>query len=103
MKSLLIALVVIGVVTAQGQPQFEVATVKLSQPVQPGALQRINLGTIRNGTVTLTNVTLTECIQFAYGIASKDQSLGRIGSDPAMCSSMLWRRFRPTLHRISFV
>src|SRR5437016_5829186 len=63
-------------VNSQSQPEFEVATMKLSAPQQPNVLQRINLGTMRNGTMTLTNLTLTECIQFAYGIVSKDQIAG---------------------------
>ena len=75
-KSLLVALAVVGIVNAQARPEFEVATLKSAAPQQPNVLQRINLGSMRNGTVTLTNVTLTECLQFAYSIASKDQIVG---------------------------
>jgi uncharacterized protein (TIGR03435 family) len=31
-----------------------------------------NLGTVRNGVVTLTNTTLAECLRFAYDITSDD-------------------------------
>ena len=80
MKSLIIMLLLTvafaGVVNAQKQPQFDVATVKLSPPVQPGVPLSINLGFIRNGTATLTNTTLSECLQFAYGIVSDTQIAG---------------------------
>jgi hypothetical protein len=58
-------------VYARQQPQYEVATVKLSLPVPLGTLLPINLGSVNNGTATLTNVTLSECLQFAYGIVSE--------------------------------
>jgi uncharacterized protein (TIGR03435 family) len=57
-------------------PQFEVATVKASVPVPLGTSININLGTFRNGTLTMTNVTLSECIQFAYSLLSQDQVAG---------------------------
>jgi uncharacterized protein (TIGR03435 family) len=75
-KSLLAISVFALLVNAQDGPQFDVATLKLSAPQLPNVLQPINLGAMRNGTVTLTNVTLTECIQFAYSIVSKDQIAG---------------------------
>jgi uncharacterized protein (TIGR03435 family) len=57
--------------------EFEVATVKASPPVPLGTSAiGINLGTFRNGTLTFTNVTLTECIQFAYSLVSRDQVIG---------------------------
>jgi uncharacterized protein (TIGR03435 family) len=67
-----------GVCTAQHalRPEFEVATVKLSPPLQPGELYRANLGTARNGTVILSNVTLSDCIKFAYEIPSDSQIFG---------------------------
>ncbi len=52
------------------------ATVKLSPPAQPGVPLSITLGGVRNGIVTLRNTTLSECIQFAYGIMSDSQILG---------------------------
>jgi uncharacterized protein (TIGR03435 family) len=58
------------------QPEFEVATVKLSAPVPLGTSIAINLGTFRNGTLTMTNVTLNECLQFAYALVSEDQVVG---------------------------
>ena len=58
------------------RPEFEVATVKLSPPVPLGRPIGINLGTFRNGTLTLTNVTLSECVQFAYSLVFQDQVIG---------------------------
>src|SRR5262252_7255161 len=57
-------------------PQFEVATVKSSVPVPLGTSININLGTFRNGTLTMANVTLSECLQFAYSLVSQDQVAG---------------------------
>jgi uncharacterized protein (TIGR03435 family) len=75
--SLLAILAFVFLLNAQNGPQFEVATLKLSAPVQPGVPLNITFGVIRNGsTVTLTNVTLAECIQFAYGIVSDAQIVG---------------------------
>src|SRR5690349_18656732 len=65
----------VGDVRAQ-VPQFEVATVKGSPPVPFGTSIGINLGTFRNGTLTMTNVTLSECLQFAYSLVSQDQVVG---------------------------
>src|SRR5690349_16242741 len=56
--------------------EFDAGTVKLSAPVEAGAPLPINLGTIRNGTVTLTNTTLSECLQFAYSVVSDEQITG---------------------------
>jgi uncharacterized protein (TIGR03435 family) len=58
------------------QPDFEVATVKVPAPVQFASAIGINLGTFRNGTLTLTNVTLSECVLFAYSLISEDQVVG---------------------------
>ncbi len=57
------------------RPEFEVATVK-SSPPPSGDTININLGTVRNGKVTMTNVSLSDCIKFAYGIVSDDQLSG---------------------------
>src|SRR5579883_2980795 len=65
-------LLALPVALAFGQPAFDVASVKVSPP-QPGGLLNINLGTERQGEVTLGNVTLSECVRFAYGLASEDQ------------------------------
>src|ERR1051326_599068 len=58
------------------QPAFEVATVKASPTVPLGMSIAINLGTFRSGTLTFTNVTLSECLQFAYSLVSRDQVAG---------------------------
>ena len=67
-----------GVCTAQRpiRPEFEVATVKLAPPLQPGQTYSANLGTARNGTVTLRNATLSDCLKFAYGIDSDSLIFG---------------------------
>jgi len=59
----------------RAQSTFDVATIKQSPPPD-GDLFSINLGTIRNGKVTLTNTTLSDCIRFAYGLVSEDQISG---------------------------
>jgi uncharacterized protein (TIGR03435 family) len=65
------------VASVHGQrPEFDVATVKASTTVPFGTPITINLGTFRNGTLTLTNVTLGECIQFAHALVSQDQVAG---------------------------
>jgi len=55
--------------------EFDVATLRAVEP-RPAESININLGTIRNGTVTLGNVTLNECIKFAYEIGSDAQIVG---------------------------
>jgi len=78
MKTLLVTLLtllVANITTAQ-EPAFEVATVKVPAPVPLGTSISINLGTFRNGSLTLTNVTLAECLQFAYGIVAREQIIG---------------------------
>jgi uncharacterized protein (TIGR03435 family) len=71
-----LALVNAPVLCAQaGAPQFEVATVK-SSPPPAGDTININLGAVRNGKVTMTNVSLSDCLKFAYGIVSDDQLAG---------------------------
>jgi uncharacterized protein (TIGR03435 family) len=52
-----------------------VATLKLS-PAPPGNLISINLGSFRNGRLTLTNVTLNDAIKFAYELVSDAQLEG---------------------------
>src|SRR5262245_13295481 len=67
-----------SVCTAQRalRPEFEVASVKLDPSLQPGERYRANLGIARNGTVTLSNATLSDCIKFAYEIPSDSQIFG---------------------------
>ena len=76
LKSLLLVGVLSVFLAAEQQPQFEVSTVKRGPPVSPGTPLRVNLGSFRNGTAMLTNTTLSECIQFAYGIVSDTQIAG---------------------------
>ncbi len=66
-------LVVPGVKSAP--PQFDVATVRQSPP-PPGDSINITLGAVRNGTLTFTNASLSDCLKFAYGIVSDDQLIG---------------------------
>jgi len=75
LKKLILVAVIATPIYAQ-QPQFEVATVKLSPPVPLGTPLPINLGSVNNGTATLTNVTLSEWLQFAYGLVSETQVAG---------------------------
>src|SRR5579883_161700 len=58
---------------AWAQPAFDVASVKEGGPVRPDGLLNINLGSTHHGTVTLTNTTLSECIQYAYGLTNEAQ------------------------------
>jgi len=66
-----------GVLCAQeaAAPRFEVATLKVSAPPE-GDLIHINLGTFRNGRLTMGNVTLKDAIRYAYGLVSDDQIVG---------------------------
>ena len=61
-------------VLAWAAPAFEVATVKQSPPPQ-GDLISISSG-FENGKVTMTNVSLSDCLKFAYGIVSDAQLSG---------------------------
>src|SRR5215471_12569137 len=60
---------------AQERPEFDVATLKLSPPPSGNTIN-INLGRAVNGRVDLGNATLSDCIKFAYGIASDAQLVG---------------------------
>jgi uncharacterized protein (TIGR03435 family) len=53
-------------------PTFDVASVKPSPPNISDRID-INLGASRHGVVTLANTTLSECVQYAYGLVSEDQ------------------------------
>ena len=57
------------------QPQFEVATVKRSPPPE-GDRININLGGLRNGTLTFGNASLSDCLKFAYNLVSDSQLSG---------------------------
>jgi uncharacterized protein (TIGR03435 family) len=67
-----------GVVLAQAPPTaFDTATVKLLPPLPAGTtLERINLGTYYNGSLTMSDVTLSEALRFAYDLTSEDQVSG---------------------------
>jgi uncharacterized protein (TIGR03435 family) len=60
---------------ACAQPSFDVASLKPSPPLE-GDLININLGTARNGEVELSNASLSDCLNFAYGLVSSDQLAG---------------------------
>lgn len=57
------------------QPAFDVASVKVGGPTQ-GDLIYINTGKILNGTVTLGNATLSDCLKFAYSLTTEEQIAG---------------------------
>jgi len=67
----------LSVAGVRGQrPEFDVGTVKTSATVPLGTSIDINLGTFRNGTLTMTNVTLAECLQFGHALVSQEQVAG---------------------------
>jgi uncharacterized protein (TIGR03435 family) len=57
------------------QREFEVATVKTSPPPQGDRIY-INLGGFRNGVLTFTNASLSDCLKFAYSLVSDAQLSG---------------------------
>lgn len=61
-------------------PAFDAATVKPSPPAAGDRID-INLGTARHGLVTLGNATLSECIQWAYALAGREQVEGPVWID----------------------
>ncbi len=64
-------------VIACAQPlTFDVASLKPSPTTGIGDLIQINLGTARHGVLTLTNVTLSDCMRYAYGITNDAQISG---------------------------
>ena len=70
MKLLATTLLAVSAAFAAG-PEFDVASLK--PVILDGAdTYRANLGSYRNGTVALTNVTLSEALRFAYDITSDD-------------------------------
>ena len=71
-ETLAIALLSLSLLQAQPAPHFEVATLKVSPPPKTDLIN-INLGTFRNGRLTLTNVTLKDAVKFAYELVSDDQ------------------------------
>lgn len=73
MRTAILALLTLSTALAQS-PVFDVASVKPS--VSTGGLININHGSFTHGVVAMTNVTLSECIQYAYGLVSDDQVAG---------------------------
>jgi uncharacterized protein (TIGR03435 family) len=69
------ALILLATPSLSAQAQFEVATVKLSQPPEGDRIM-INLGNILHGRLTLTNATVADCVKFAYGLAADAQLAG---------------------------
>src|SRR5947208_15959065 len=73
--SLVAVCLLAGPVAAHAQ-EFDVASVKALPPAPINASIAINLGTYRNGSLTMNNVTLSEALQFAYELVSEDQVSG---------------------------
>lgn len=75
----LVRLIVLGLTPALfltgAGPEFDVATVKQSPPPEGDTIQ-INIGGLRNGRLSFTNASLSDCLKFAYGIVSDAQLIG---------------------------
>jgi uncharacterized protein (TIGR03435 family) len=67
-------LLFLGAACAQ-TPAFDVASVKPSPP-SPGDAISITLGAVNHGVVRMTNVTLGECVRWAYDLVSAEQLTG---------------------------
>jgi uncharacterized protein (TIGR03435 family) len=67
----------VGLSQPTSQPAFEVATVKPSPPSNGDPIA-INLGAESHGTVRMANVTLSECILWAYNLVSAEQVSGPV-------------------------
>jgi uncharacterized protein (TIGR03435 family) len=59
---------------ANVSPQFEVASLKRVVPQQDS--YQITLGVVRGERLILSNVTLSDCLKYAYGLVSDDQIAG---------------------------
>ena len=55
-------------------PRFEVATLKLA--FSEGDSYPITAGLVNGSRLNLTNVTLSDCLKFAYGLVSDEQISG---------------------------
>jgi len=60
---------------SHAQPAFEIAWLKPSPPAN-GPTYNANMGKIDHGTLTMTNVTLCDCVRFAYSIPNDFQIEG---------------------------
>src|SRR6185437_9618840 len=56
------------------KPSFDVASLKPAPP--PSGRITVDLGNSSHGRLTLTNVTLSECLRFAFKIYTDDQIAG---------------------------
>jgi uncharacterized protein (TIGR03435 family) len=56
----------------QAQPAFDVASVKPAEKIKTETYN-INLGKTNHGELTMGNVTLSECLKFAYGFTGDIQ------------------------------
>src|SRR5215469_12115328 len=56
--------------------KFDVASLKPSEEPRPGGAYTADLGHAHNGTVTLTNCTLADCLRYAYSFASTEKISG---------------------------
>jgi uncharacterized protein (TIGR03435 family) len=65
-------LVLAPAIRAQSPPKFEVASLKPSPPAAGDKIY-INLGSYRNGTLTLTNALLADCLRYAYSLTNNEQ------------------------------
>src|SRR3954470_24166990 len=75
MRPLATAILMASAAFAAGGPEFDVASLK--PVILDGAdTYRANLGSYRNGVVSLTNVTLAEALRFAYDLTSDDLLAG---------------------------
>jgi uncharacterized protein (TIGR03435 family) len=108
-----------GFIVARAQT-FEVASVKIPPPHVIGQPFDIDIGSIRNDTITFTNASLADCIRFAYGLSgnlqlsapdwitsaeSRYNILAKMPSGatpdqvPQMMQALLAERFRLEFHR----
>jgi uncharacterized protein (TIGR03435 family) len=100
------------------QPAFDVASLKPAPP--PSGRITVDLGNSSHGRLTLTNVTLSECLRFAFKFYTDDQVVGPdwirdhqvlfniVGQAPPdtprdtlreMALTLLTERFQLKLHR----
>ncbi len=63
-----------SVVAAAQTHQFDVASVKAIP--EPAASYRADFGTAAHGQLTLTNVTLSECVRYGFGVTNDYQIAG---------------------------
>ncbi len=74
LRAIVIGLAFAACLFADDAPRFEVATLKQAPP--PQGNYPIALGAIEDGRLNLTNVTLNDCVKFAYDLVSDDQISG---------------------------